>query len=246
MSGPMRWLAALLLLGACEAGAGDGVSDGAPQGSGAVDSTSDGAPQGSDASDGAVSGGVDAPDTDAGSVAPDATGDTDAAGSVADVATPLDDASQGSDAQPHDVAADSAQPHDVAADSAQPPADVPADSAGVEDTDEPPPAPAYQTITPAELAALLEAEDIALVNVHIPYAGTIPGTDAHVPYTDTAGLVKALDADKGKKAVLYCLTGPMSFKAVNDLVDLGFWNVYDLKGGMNAWKAAGYEIVTDP
>ena len=42
----------------------------------------------------------------------------------------------------------------------------------------------YQDVTPAELSTMLESRDGVLVNVHIPFAGNIPGTDASIPYNE--------------------------------------------------------------
>ncbi|MFT7625101.1 MAG: rhodanese-related sulfurtransferase [Myxococcota bacterium] len=101
------------------------------------------------------------------------------------------------------------------------------------------PEPAYQTVDTDTLEAWIDADDIVLINVHIPYAGEIPGTDGHVSFLETALIMAALDGDKGKKAVLYCQTGPMSLKATHDLVSAGYYNVYDFPSAMVGWKAAG-------
>ena len=89
---------------------------------------------------------------------------------------------------------------------------------------------------------MLESNDFALVNVHVPYAGEIPGTDAHVAYTDTAALEAQLSNDLGAKSVLYCLTGPMSAIASKALVKLGYCRIYDLPGGMIGWETEGYPV----
>tara|TARA_R110002049_G_scaffold598_8_gene3341 strand:- start:795 stop:965 length:171 start_codon:yes stop_codon:yes gene_type:complete len=48
---------------------------------------------------------------------------------------------------------------------------------------------------------------------------------------------------KEKKIVLYCHSDRMSGIAVEALVDAGYSNLYDLKGGMKAWEAAGYKLI---
>ncbi len=97
------------------------------------------------------------------------------------------------------------------------------------------------------LAAWIEersagTRDFLLINVHVPYAGDIPGTDADIAYTDTDGLVAAIGDQLDRTVVVYCRSGGMSAQASGDLVDLGYTGVYDLQGGMNAWEAAGYEL----
>lgn len=82
-----------------------------------------------------------------------------------------------------------------------------------------------------------------LVNVHIPYEGHIDGTDAFVPF-DEIGTWDALPADLGAPIALYCRSGNMSAQATDALVDLGYTNVVDLEGGMNAWTAAGNQLQT--
>jgi len=49
--------------------------------------------------------------------------------------------------------------------------------------------------------------------------------------------------DKAKPVFVYCAAGVRSEGAAQALVDLGFKQVYDLQGGMNAWKKAKMPIV---
>lgn len=104
-----------------------------------------------------------------------------------------------------------------------------------------PEAPAATPIGPDELARILEARDVTLINVHVPYAGEIEGTDLHIPYDriDPSALPERKDAE----IVLYCLSGRMSAIASRRLVGLGYTAVSDLEGGMNAWVASGRELV---
>lgn len=44
--------------------------------------------------------------------------------------------------------------------------------------------------------------------------------------------------DKAKPVFVYCAAGARSEGAVQVLKELGFKQIYDLKGGMNAWKKA--------
>lgn len=47
---------------------------------------------------------------------------------------------------------------------------------------------------------------------------------------------------KDTPIMLYCASGGRSAKAVNQLKSEGFTKLYDLQGGINAWKEAGLPI----
>ncbi len=105
------------------------------------------------------------------------------------------------------------------------------------------PAAKVRQVTPQELSAILKAKDFYLVNVHIPYAGVISGTDAFIPYDQTASLIAKYPKDKNAALVVYCRSGHMSAIAAKELVRLGYTNVLDLEGGMIAWEQAGLPLL---
>jgi rhodanese-related sulfurtransferase len=100
----------------------------------------------------------------------------------------------------------------------------------------------YQNVTSTELKSMLGSKDFVLVNVHIPFAGNIPGTDLSIPYNEIEPNLSQLPADKTAKLVLYCSSGRMSQLAAEELVSLGYTNVWNLKGGMVDWKQTGFEL----
>ena len=98
-------------------------------------------------------------------------------------------------------------------------------------------------VSAEELSKAIEKKDFVLVNVHTPYAGEVDGTDLFIPSDQIGADLTKLPKDKGAKIVLYCRSGAMSAIAAKTLVGAGYTNVLELKGGMEAWKDAGYQIV---
>lgn len=101
----------------------------------------------------------------------------------------------------------------------------------------------YVDIPADRLAAVLAAKDFVLVNVHVPYEGELAGTDAFIPFDRVAEETAALPADKDARIVLYCRSGSMSAIAARTLVGLGYTSVYNLDGGLNAWRGRGFEVL---
>jgi len=93
---------------------------------------------------------------------------------------------------------------------------------------------------------MLQDKDFTLINVHIPYAGEIPQTDLFIPYNEIEQNTDKLPANKDARLVIYCRSGPMSATAAKTLLKLGYTQVFDVEGGMRAWQAVGYRLITEP
>jgi len=100
----------------------------------------------------------------------------------------------------------------------------------------------YQNVTAQELNSMLKSKDFLFINVHIPFAGNIVGTDLSIAYDQIEQNLSQLPADKSTKIVLYCRSGRMSAIAAEELVSLGYTNVWNLDGGMDAWAQSGYKL----
>ncbi|QIN85401.1 rhodanese-like domain-containing protein (plasmid) [Rubrobacter tropicus] len=100
----------------------------------------------------------------------------------------------------------------------------------------------YTRVTASEFEPLTREEGVAVVNTHVPFQGKLPRTDLSIPYDEVGQSLDELPEDKDAKIALYCLGGPMSAAAAETLVGLGYTNVWDLGGGMEAWQDAGYRL----
>ena len=104
------------------------------------------------------------------------------------------------------------------------------------------PGGSYQDVGPQELNTMLAEKDFTFVNVHIPYEGEIAKTDEFIPYNEIEANLNQLPEDKDAKIVLYCQSDRMSRIAAEELVGLGYTNIWNLDGGMVGWEVAGYNV----
>lgn len=91
-------------------------------------------------------------------------------------------------------------------------------------------------ITPAELAQKLKSgSNVLLLDVREPVeqqVSVMPGA-VNIPFGQLAGRMDELDPER--EMVVYCRTGVRSARAVGILSGAGFTNVWNLRGGINAW-----------
>jgi rhodanese-related sulfurtransferase len=109
-------------------------------------------------------------------------------------------------------------------------------------------APAYETVSPSDAVQLHAQKKAIFVDVRgadeIARSGTVPGAvRAPLPglsnfaKPDGSGALPA--ADSGKTIVCVCASGMRSSVAAQQLADMGYGNVLNLRGGIAAWIAAG-------
>ena len=84
-----------------------------------------------------------------------------------------------------------------------------------------------------------------LVDVRSPdehISGFIPGTDFNIDFREMQARHRELNANLDQHIVVYCQSGHRSNIAAETLMALGYQNVYNVDGSMNAWEEAGYPI----
>lgn len=101
-------------------------------------------------------------------------------------------------------------------------------------------------VSPEEFDQLAKAPNAFVLDVHTPEQTHIPGTDAFIPYDKIKENVSKLPEDKNTPILVYCRSGSMSREATQTLAKLGYLQVYDLAGGVNAYKHSHEFIAVVP
>jgi len=89
-------------------------------------------------------------------------------------------------------------------------------------------------------------DHMQLIDVRTPeeYAGGHLAGATNVNIKNKQFEAHLANLDREKPVFVYCLSGGRSAKAATALKDLGFTKVYDLKGGIMAWKQANLPVTT--
>ncbi|WP_214084183.1 rhodanese-like domain-containing protein [Methanoculleus sp.] len=109
--------------------------------------------------------------------------------------------------------------------------------------------PNIRVVSPAEASALIEerGDDPSFVVIDARRPDEFAG--GHIPGAiniDSADFSEHLDSlDPDGTYVVYCLRGGRSAGVCELMREAGFREVYDIEGGMSAWKAAGLPVAVD-
>ncbi len=99
------------------------------------------------------------------------------------------------------------------------------------------------TVSAGQLKKMLGNKDFTFINVHTPYEGEIEKTDTFIPFDKVVENAGSLPKDKNAPIILYCKTGRMSTIALETVQKLGYTNVKQLAGGMEAWQSSGGKLI---
>ena len=110
-----------------------------------------------------------------------------------------------------------------------------------------------ETLDPVTVKSMLEKNECVLIDVRdireLWKEGTVKNAK-HIPrgmlefwLDPQSSYFKENKFDPNKKMVLYCALGMRSALSTKTLVDMGFENVAHVKGGFDALKQSGFEIV---
>ena len=101
--------------------------------------------------------------------------------------------------------------------------------------------PTYQLITPESAKIMMEESSVIILDVRTPEEykeGHIEGSIL-IPDYEILETAEKILTDKNQTILVYCRSGNRSRKAANNLLYLGYQNVYDF-GGIIDWP---FEIV---
>ena len=110
-----------------------------------------------------------------------------------------------------------------------------------------------ETLDPVTVKSMLEKNECVLIDVRdireLWKEGTVKNAK-HIPrgmlefwLDPQSSYFKENKFDPNKKMVLYCALGMRSALSTKTLVDMGFENVAHVKGGFDALKQNGFEII---
>jgi len=97
-----------------------------------------------------------------------------------------------------------------------------------------------------EATQLINREDAQIIDVRdaTEYAAGHLAGARHLPVAKFGEHAADLEKIKGKPVIVCCESGMRSGKAVRELQKLGFERVFNLDGGIAAWRKAGLPLST--
>ncbi len=93
--------------------------------------------------------------------------------------------------------------------------------------------------------ASLSSEDFILLDVRTPqeYTKNKIGKSINLPLNEIEQKVLTVIPDLNKKIYVYCLSGSRSLYAVDQMIKLGYKNVFDVKNGLLGWRVNNFPVI---
>jgi len=104
----------------------------------------------------------------------------------------------------------------------------------------------YKNILPQEFDKILSARKVFLVDVHVPLQQHLDGTNLVIPYNKIKENLNKFPEDKNTEIIVYCRSGTMSTEAAQTLSQAGYTHVYNLVGGLNAYRESHFGVYITP
>ena len=103
----------------------------------------------------------------------------------------------------------------------------------------------FQDISSDELELMIKKEDLILLDVRTPteYSNGHLISALNINYYGDNFDKKIDELDKSKPIVVYCKSGGRSSKSALKLIEKGFEQIYNLKGGLDQWIFHGKEVL---
>jgi len=106
----------------------------------------------------------------------------------------------------------------------------------------------FEALTAKEYRKIIiETESPQIIDVRTPQefnSNSITGA-VNINIYDSNFDAKIQELDKDRPVFLYCRSGSRSNKASNKLAEMGFTEVYDLKGGITSWQLENLSLPAD-
>ena len=117
---------------------------------------------------------------------------------------------------------------------------------GTGDTDASTASSPSRLLAPADFAERVADPAWTVINVHVPFEGAIAGTDLRIPFDQIEQQQARLPDPAEASIAVYCMSSSMSADAARTLQTMGYTNIVELKGGMQAWQASGRQLLDKP
>lgn len=99
-----------------------------------------------------------------------------------------------------------------------------------------------------EFEAMAFREGYTVIDLRTPEetaAGKITADALEIDFYDNDFATKLAELDRTTPYLIYCRSGNRSGQTLKTMEELGFTEVYDLKGGIGAWQASGRHLMLE-